>query len=232
MSLPSEAGTPFRFFTSFVLQEATGLRAATLPQLAALLRKVPEGCIYYHTHYFLLSHHYLIPEPPNDFAYWVAEILGEGRLGEWLASIDTMEHATLQSLREAFASTIERYLDQTPSAQLKFASEGEEFFFVKSVHVIMPTAHQVSTLAGFAQALSQISIHSLYFHMFDARLRLGQSTNDFAIWFEEQLGLGPLAEQVAQLDPYARTLESLRTMLLAMVQQELDRQGTSHAAAR
>ncbi|MBI3319819.1 MAG: hypothetical protein HYZ89_04455, partial [Candidatus Omnitrophica bacterium] len=66
LSQPSvfpKAAIPFRFHTSFVVQDATGLRAATLPQLAALLRKVPDGCIYYHTHYFLLAHHYLAPEP-------------------------------------------------------------------------------------------------------------------------------------------------------------------------
>ena len=224
-----EAKTPFRFYTSFVLQKATGLRAATLPQLAALLRKVPDGCIYYHTHYFLLTHHYLTPEPPNDFAYWVTEVLGEERLGELLAGIDIMEHSTLQSLRDALAGTIEDYLTSTPAAHLRFASEGEEFFFVTSVHVVMPTPHQASTLAEFAEALSRVSIHSLYFHVFDARLRVGRPTNDFAIWLDEQLGLKELAENVATLDPYAHTLETLRSLVLSLVKHELDRQGATHA---
>src|SRR3990167_3016973 len=107
---------PFRFFTSLVLQESTGLRASTLPVLVKLLREVPEACIYYHTHQFLLQHHYLSPEPTNDFAYWVAEILGEEPLGELLDSIDIMEHASLQSLREALAGTIERYLEANAAA--------------------------------------------------------------------------------------------------------------------
>ena len=46
---------PFRFSTSLILHESTGLRAATLPSLAKLLRTVPDGCIYYHTHDFLLQ---------------------------------------------------------------------------------------------------------------------------------------------------------------------------------
>ena len=232
MTQPSalpEAKTPFRFYTSFVLQKATGLRAATLPQLVALLRKVPDGCIYYHTHYFLLTHHYLTPEPPNDFAYWVTEVLGEEQLGELLAGIDVMEHSTLQNLREALVSTIEEYLTSTPAATLRFASEGEEFFFVKSVHVVMPISHQASTLAEFAQALSQVSIHSLYFHVFDARLRVGRPTNDFAIWLDEQLDLKELAGNVANLDPYAHTLETIRSLMLSLVKQELNRQGTTHA---
>lgn len=224
-----QATTPFRFYTSFVLQKATGLRAATLLQLLALLRKVPDGCIYHHTHYFLLTHHYLTPEPPNDFAYWVTGVLGEERLGELLAGIDIMEHPTLQSLREAFAGAIEGYLENAPAAKLRFASEGEEFFFVKSAHVVMPTSHQASTLAEFADALSRVSIHSLYFHVFDARLRVGRPTNDFAIWLGEQLGLKDLAANVASLDPYTHTLDTLRSMVLSLVKQELDRQGTLHA---
>jgi hypothetical protein len=159
----------------------------------------------------------------------VTEVLGEERLGELLAGIDIMEHSTLRSLRDALAGTIEDYLNSTPAAKLRFASEGEEFFFVKSVHVVMPTAHHASTLAEFAEALSRVSIHSLYFHVFDARLRVGRSTNDFAIWLDEHLGLKELAGNVANLDPYAHTLETIRSLMLSLVKQELNRQGTTHA---
>lgn len=226
---PLKTATPFRFFTSFVLQEATGLRAANVPQLLGLLRKVPEGCVYHHTHYFLLTHHYLTPEPANDFAYWVTEVLNEEPLGELLSSIDVMEHSTLQSLREALVETLDTYLARNPVARFRFVSEGEEFFFVKSVHVVMPTQYTASTLEEFAHALSHVSVHSLYFHIFDARLRVGRPTNDFAIWLDEQLGLKELAENVAQLDPYAHTLEALRSLLLSLIRHELDRQGARHA---
>lgn len=83
--------------------------------------------------------------------------------------------------------------------------------------------------ADFAQALSQISLHSLYFHVCDARLRLGHPTNDFAIWFDEQLGLKDLAARVADLDPYLHTLETLRSLLLSLIRHELDRQLPVHA---
>ncbi len=228
-SSPARVVAPFRFHTGFVLEEATGLRAATLPQLAALLQKVPDGCIYYHTHYFLLAHHYLTPEPANDIAYWVTEVLGEDRLGELLASIDIMEYASLQGLREAFVTMIDSYLEQNPSARLKFVAEGEELFFVKSIHVIMPTRYEAATLEQFADALSQVSVRSLYFHMFDARLRLGKPTNDFATWLNEQLGLPELAEEFAHVNPHAHTLDVLRSILLSLVHQTLKRPGTVHA---
>ena len=217
------AAKPFRFCTSRVLQESTGLRAAKLPTLAKLIRTVPAASIYYHTHYFLLQHQYLTPEPTNDFAYWVREVLGEEPLGELLASIDTMEYSNLEDLRRVLGRTIEEYLASRPLARLKFVSSGEEFFFLKLVHVVLPTPHVVSTLEEFARALEQVSVGSLYFHMFDARLRLGRPTNDFSLWFDEQLGLKGFAEQVSRLDPYVHTLDALRTILLTLVRQELNR---------
>ena len=221
-SPPAAGPRPFRFYTSLVLQESTGLRASTLPTLVKLLRTVPAASIYHHTHYFLLQHQYLTPEPTNDFSYWVTEVLGEEPLGELLAGVDTMQYANLEDLRNAIAGTIETHLKTYPTARLKFVPAGEEFFFLKSVHVVVPTPHTASTLLEFAQALEHVSLHSLYFHMFDARLRLGHPSNDFAMWIAEQLGLKDLAERVSQLDPYAHTLETLRATLLALIRQHLD----------
>lgn len=220
---------PFQFYTSLVLEEATGLRASTLSTLVKLLETVPDSSLYHHTHYFLLKHHYLTPEPANDFAYWVSEILGEAPLGERLAGIDTMEHSSLASLRQVLVDTIKAYLARNPAARLRFVPEGREFFFMKATHVVMPTPYVSASLVEFAQALSQVSIRSLYFHLFDARLRVGHPTNDFAIWIGEQLGLQELAQRVARLDPYAHTLEAVRSILLSLMHQELARSQPLHA---
>lgn len=216
-SFVRRAQAPFKFHTSFILQEATGLRAATLPQLVERLREVPVGCIYHHTHYFLLAHHYLTPEPTNDFAYWIGEVLAEERLGEQLATIDILQYGSLDDLRRVMIAAIERYLEQYPLARFKFASDGEEFFFVKSIHLILPTRHQAWTLQEFAQAIQHVSAHALYYHIFDARLRLGRPTNDFAVWLE-QLGASDLAKEIGALDPYAHTMEALRSTLVSLIQ--------------
>jgi len=215
------AAHPFVFQTGLVLEESTGLRAATLPVLAELLRTVPDACIYHHTHYFLLRHHYLTAEPANDFAYWVTHAVGEERLGGLLAGIDVMEHASIDGLRTACIRTVDRYLQRYPAARVRFAQEGQEFFFTSSVHVILPTEQLAATLAQFRDALKAVSVRSLYFHMFDARLRLGQPSNDFARWLTEQLGLAELSAKIARLDPYDQSLETLRAMLLRLVDQQL-----------
>src|SRR3989338_10309421 len=109
MSKLIKAKDPFKFYARLHLSELTGLRATTLEQLLKLIKRVSGSCIYHHTHRFLQQHQYISPEPPNDFAYWVSEVLGEGELGEMLASIDTVQYATIRQLREKIIATIETY---------------------------------------------------------------------------------------------------------------------------
>lgn len=218
---PAAAPKPFRFCTSLVLEEAVGLRASTLPALARALRKVPLSCVYHHTHHFVLQHQYLIPTPPNEFAYWVAEVLGETPLGERLAAVDTFEYSSLHELRTALVRVMEAYLWRNPMARMRFVTTGEEFFFSKAIQVILPTPYTATTLGEFADALQRVSIHSLYLHLFDVRLRLGGRTNDFARWLQQELKLERLAEEMAQLDPYAHTLEALRAIALSLIRREL-----------
>src|SRR4030043_1557486 len=95
-----KATEPFRLCTRLHLSELTGLKAATLNELLELIKTVSGSCIYQHTHRFLQQHQHLSPEPPNDFAYWVTNVLGEDELGEKLASIDIIKYSSVGGLRE------------------------------------------------------------------------------------------------------------------------------------
>ncbi|MEO5656113.1 MAG: DUF5752 family protein, partial [Nitrospiria bacterium] len=75
----TRASEPFRFVTQIVQVELTGLKAKNADELLAHLRVVPPAVIHQHTHRFVSDHQFLSPEPPNDFAYWVTDILGERR---------------------------------------------------------------------------------------------------------------------------------------------------------
>jgi len=192
-----------------------------LVQLLDFIKEVPGACIYHHTHRFLQIHQYLSPEPPNDFAYWVTSVLGEDELGERLASIDTIQYPTIRSLREKIIATIESYLDSNSLAKLKFAHEGDEFHFIKSVSGVIPTNNVVRDLRGFAEALKRVTIDSVYFHVFESRLRLEKKTNDFSYWIETSLENKKLANAIAHLDPYTYTLYDLRKTLIRMVEKEI-----------
>ncbi len=203
------------------MSELTGLRATTLGQFLALIKQVSGSCIYHHTHRFLQQHQYLSPEPPNDFAYWVTDILGEDELGERLVSIDTIQYSTIRDLRGKIASTIESYLKDNPLAKLKFAKSGEEFHFIKSISFILPTNYIAYDLKEFSDVLKKITIDSIYFHIFEARLRIEKPTNDFAFWIENSLGDKKLANNISSFDPYTSTLEDLRNKIIQIVERRI-----------
>ena len=221
MNLP-EANEPFKFYTRLSIQELTSIRAATLSQLLKYIRVLPGSVIFHHTHHFLQQHQYLTPEPPNDFVYWITEVLGDKELGEQLAGINTVEFQTIRALRERLAEVIERYLKAHLFARLRFAKPEEAFQFVKAVSVISPTPYQAKNLEEFAKCLEAITIDSLYFHIFEARLRLERGRNDFSAWFEKSLGEEKLARSVASLDPYTHTMEELRQTILQLVRARLE----------
>jgi len=212
---------PFRFYTRLHLSELTGLRASNLSQLLSLVKQVPGSCIYHHTHKFLQQHQYLSPEPPNDFAYWVSKVLGEEELGERLASIDTVQFSTIRLLRDKIAATIENYLKNNLSSKLKFAVEGEEFHFIKSVSFVLPTNYIAYDLREFADVVKNITIDSIYFHIFESRLRLEKKTNDFSNWIKTSIGDKELSDKISRLDPYTYTLEDLRKTIIKIVEQKL-----------
>jgi hypothetical protein len=61
--------------------------------------------------------------------------------------------------------------------------------------------------------MPHVSNVSLYFHFFEARLRLDRKTNDFSYWLEQQ-GARDLAGAIDRLDPYIMTLDELRSRIV------------------
>ena len=221
MNALNKAKEPFKFYTQVSIPELTGLKASNLQDLLDLIKTVPGSVIYYHTHRFLQQHQYLSPEPPNDFAYWITGILGEEELGEALYSIDTIQYTSIRELRDEIIRTIENYIVQHPRSLHKFATPGEEFHFVKSVSFVFQTPYTASDLKEFQAVLQRVTINSIYFHMFEARLRIGQGTNDFSNWFEDSLSEKKLANKIASLDPYTHTMENLRITLIKLIEKRI-----------
>jgi len=214
-----KAKDPFRFNSRTHLTELTGMKAKNLRELANTLENAADAVVYYHTHRFLEQHHYLTPELTNDFALWVSDALGDDVLGERLASVDTFEFPNLGALRERLVSIIEEYIAMRPN--LREAMEGREFHFMKSVTVIFPIAYVAHDLREFVEALRKVSLGSLYFHIFESRLRLGRGLNDFTIWLKDSLGEEELGEEIARLDPYIYTLEGLRSSLIQLMEKRI-----------
>ncbi len=209
----------FQFYTCLHLTELTGLKARNLKELAEMIRTASEASMHHHTHHYIQEHHYLRPEPANDFAVWVTDALGDEVLGERLASVDPFQFPVTSALRERFASVIEERLAE-PVAQRE-ASEGREFYFMRVLRLIMPTPIVVKDLRQFIEGIHRVSSSSIYFHMFEARVRLGTGQNDFSLWLQKSLGEPELAEKVARLDPYTYSLEGLKLALIKILEKPL-----------
>jgi hypothetical protein len=208
-------GPVFHFYTRLNLPLLLGWKARTIPELLAGLKSAPGASVYYHTHRFLQQHHYLSPEPPNDFAFWVTASLGLDAIGEQLASVDTVKYRTISALRDKFIEILEAYSRETRPPYAA-SPPGEEFHFLSCQTFILPTRFKARDLSEFLAILQNVSINSIYFHMFEARLRLERGANDFSNWFEG-IGQKELAAEVARLDPYTMTLEGLRKTLIQKV---------------
>jgi hypothetical protein len=204
----------FHFYTKLDQTILLGAQAKNVRGLLRGIKKVPDSSIYYHTHRFLHQHHYLSPEPPNDFAYWVSHVLGDDALGEQLWSVDIVEFQSIAGLREKFVAILKRHLASTK--RHIDCPDGEEFYFMASRTFVFPTTYVARSLAEFAEMLGKVSINSLYYHMFDAKLRLEHGENDFSRWFRG-LGETQLANETRSLDPYSHTLEGLRQRIVTLV---------------
>ncbi|PIU83849.1 MAG: hypothetical protein COS68_01840 [Elusimicrobia bacterium CG06_land_8_20_14_3_00_38_11] len=213
---------PFHFYTRLNLTELLGRKAKNISELLEGIKAVPGSSIYYHTHRFLQQHHFLSPEPPNDFAYWVSNILQEEKIGEQLAAVDIIQFKKIHDLREKFISIIEGYLKTKHG--IREAPASSEFHFMKSVTFVIPTQYVANNLAEFLDAVKKISIHSIYFHIFEARLRLEKGNNDFSNWLGNELNEAELAKKISRLDPYTQTLESLRQKIIYLAEKRLNAQ--------
>jgi hypothetical protein len=205
----------FQFMTKSDLTLLLGRKARNARELYAGLREVPAMSVYFHTHRFLQEHHYLSPEPPNDFAYWVTDVLNDDILGERLASIDIMQFVSIDEIRQRFLSILEEYL-QT-AERIIDCPRGQEFHFMSCQTFTFLTPYTASSLGEFRDILEKVSINAIYYHMFDARMRPELGNNDFSIWIRDN-GYPQLAEAIHALDPYSHTLDGLRKAIIRLVE--------------
>jgi len=212
---------PFAFFTETRLVVLTGRKAADLAQLAQHLGEVSGSCIFYHTHSLYLAHHFEKPRFYNEFANWVSQALQEERLAERLAAIDLLEMTSIRDLREAIGHVISKHRDGERNAA-RTCPPGDEFHFCEAKSFIMATGLVAAGVPDFFDLLENITNDCLYFHFFEARLRLGRPINDFSQWLGD-LGQHRLAAKINALNPYTMTLDELKQQIAKLGRKWLSR---------
>jgi hypothetical protein len=189
-------------------------------ELLEAIRTCPESSIFQHTFQTLAEHHFISSGFSNDFSHWAFASCNEVELAERLASIDVREFTSIAALRERLIHVIESYLQKNPRAATRAAME--PFYLMASDLVVVPTPYVGRNLEEFADGLRKVSIHAIYYHFIDARLRLKLNSNDFSVWLDKELDMPQAADKVNRIDIYTSTLEDVRRGILKIVEAEMD----------
>ncbi len=219
---PRSARAPFYFNSAAHLMRIGGEKAANLQELLEAIRTCSDASIFQHTFQTLEEHHFILAGFSNDFSHWAFAACNEVELAERLAAIDIREFVSISALRERFVHVIESYLQKNPRAGTRIAME--PLYLMAADLVVVPTPFVARNLEEFAGCLRKVSIHSIYYHFIDARLRLKLNTNDFSVWLERDMDMQATARRLNKIDIYTSSLESVRQSILATIESEIARQ--------
>lgn len=211
---------PFIFIGCVELRETLDYRADDERELLERLEEIPAGSVFYHTHGYFLRHRPVTTAYGNDFAAWVATHVRDQVLAERLAVVNPFEFSGLEDLREELVSIISDHvlhLSNVPRVEF-----GEPFFFQQSHIVEVELGTPATTLAEFRMGLAEVDSSAIYYHMVEARARLGRRSGDFAEWTRSSLGLPDLAERIERIDTYMTSLERVRARVLSLVDAALE----------
>ena len=215
---------PFIFIGCVELRETLDYRADDERELLERLEEIPAGSIFYHTHGYFLRHRPVTTAYGNDFASWVATQVRDQVLAERLAVVNPFECSSLEDLREELVSIIsDHVLHLSTVPRVEF---GDPFFFQQSHIVEVELGTAAANLAEFRAGLAEVDSSAIYYHMVEARARLGRRSGDFAEWTRSSLGLPDLAERIERIDTYMTSLERVRARVLSLVDAHLESGGT------
>ncbi|VAV83298.1 hypothetical protein MNBD_DELTA01-1534 [hydrothermal vent metagenome] len=208
---------PFVFFECTPVERMTGRHAKDVVDFLEILKQISPASIFHHMHQYFLKPHVAPPEYPNDFTCWIADCLEEKVLAERLANLNPFEFSDIEEVRGELMRIITNYLKENRPPRA--VREGKEFFFNEGITIVIPTGLQATNLQEFKAALDEVDPSCIYYHFYEARLRLGRKDDDFSCFFSDCFGgeCAGLAERIRKLDPYMYTAETLKNKLVALV---------------
>jgi hypothetical protein len=208
---------PFEFKQCISILKATGKKAKDVSELRDLISTVSDDCIFHHTYQYFLKGHIL--EYTNDFAHWAGESLEERALSERLSNIDPYDFKDINNLRNELIEVIDDYLNVFPEP--REAMPGDEFYFNETVTLIFPVGIRARNLAEFLTAMRYINTPTIYYHFYEARIRLGGGIDDFSRWIEDVFGKKELANRIRSIDPFMHNLEEIKQHIIEEVEEEV-----------
>ncbi len=206
----------FTFYKARYQFELTGKSARDISELISVIKEVDESSIFHHIYHALLDYHFLPIEYPNDFAYWIADVLHEPALAERLADPDLRDIHDLDALRARIVDITEDYL-ATHDVSGR-AGVGQEFHFIKSISVIFPTRHVASNISEALEVLKVIDLDSIFYYFIASRMLGGEHYKAFSRWIFEN-NSHELMESLDNLYPYGfANLNAMRVEIVKIVE--------------
>lgn len=206
---------PFEFKQCISILKSTGKNARDLRSLREVTAMVSDESIFHHTYQYFLKGHIL--EYTNDFAHWAGESLEERALAERLSNIDPYEFSSISGLRKELLGVMDEYLDNFPEPRESMA--GDEFYFNETVTFTFPIGLKVKNLAEFLIAVKYVDAASIYYHFYEARIRLGM--DDFSAWIDQVLGKLELAVKIRGIDLFMHSVEGIREHIREIIEEEV-----------
>ncbi|MEA1943748.1 MAG: DUF5752 family protein [Euryarchaeota archaeon] len=206
----------FIFYKARYQFELTGKKARDLHEFLAVIKEIDESAIFDHIYHALLDYHLLPLEYPNDFAYWIADVLHEPVLAERLADLDLREFHDLGALRNKLIEIIEDYLamhDVTSRADI-----GQEFHFVRCISVVFPTRYVATNMNEALETLKEIDLDSIFYYFIASRLLGGGHYKALSQWILDNDSHG-LMEKLDNLYPYGfANINAMRDEIVRIIE--------------
>ncbi|MEW6733884.1 MAG: DUF5752 family protein [Acidobacteriota bacterium] len=209
---------PFTFKKTNFLVEVIGLKARNLDEFLKSVSVVDRSSIYFHLHQPMLISPATQLEYPNDFAYWMAKVVGDNVLAERLANLEVFRYQDLELIRREIVSLVSQRLLAEPIS--RNVPDGREFVFCRMRSVVLECGLRANNLREFRDLLGKVEVSSIYHHLVEAKIRLRRGANDFTNWLKA-IDKEELAVQVDSFDPYLTTLEGNRRRLLKLLDTHL-----------
>lgn len=206
---------PFEFKQCVNLIKSTGMKARNLRELRERISVVSGESIFHHTYQYFLKGRVL--EYTNDFAHWAGESLEERALSEHLSNVDPYAFKNIEDLRMELLNVIDGYLKNFPEP--REAMPGDEFYFNETVTLTSPLGIKAKNLAEFLIAIKYVDAAAIYYHFYEARVRLG--VDDFSKWLEDSLDKKEVAERIRGIDPFMHSIEEIRKHIYEGIEEEV-----------
>jgi hypothetical protein len=211
------SATPFRFRDAVRLNCPTGVSAATLREFREVIERAEPGVLHHHLREVPLRFTFTFWEYPNDFAIWAANALENHALAERLAVLDPFHERDLEVLRERVLEAVEG--SAADGGATLPVPAGQEFHFSSSISVDLDLGVEARDVAELVARLKEVPASSLYYHLFEGRLRTADGWDDISLWLLAS-GSPGAAERLRDLDIYLASLESCRRVVVELLERD------------